>query len=586
MSVLHSLPCALPTGALPADAAANADNISEAFASKLSTLSPDSLAKDAIWRDMFAVTGSLRTFYGAEACLAQWRHFHPKAATGSFKYRSSSAKVVAVGPAATWLECSYTFQAEAKPKRDCLAIVSLVYDGEKGEWVVWMVRTVLDQLSGHPNVDHYMPDTTANLPKEDQTQTRFECVVIGGGQAGLSVAGRLAALGVSYVLLEKNKAVGDNWRHRYKSTKLHTTRESSHLPFDRTFPESYPEYLTKNDLATGYSEWAKKFNINIWLDTSLQSGGWLADSQSWQLDIVREGKNQQVMATHLVMAVGAGCQIPVMPQYPDKSRFRGTILHSGEYVSADAWQGKKGIVVGTANTAHDVAEDMLSAGLSSVTMVQRSPTYVLPAEYYARMLNRIYTPTIPTLISDLGASTTPLGIARLVNRTVLNGMAAQDPERFERLAAAGFKVIRDGDIVYQLFEKFGGHYMDVGASGKIAAGFIKIKSDAGIARYSEDGLVLEDDSKIEADVIIYATGFVGNMRNSVRDLFGDEVAGRVEDFWGIDAEGEIKGAFKPSGHPHLWLHGGTCGQARFFSRFIAMQIRAELDGTPLFNAQE
>jgi len=77
-----------------------------------------------------------------------------------------------------------------------------------------------------------------------------------------------------------------------------------------------------------------------------------------------------------------------------------------------------------------------------------------------------------------------------------------------------------------------------------------MKSGAGIARYAEDGLIFEDGSKIEADVIIYATGFAGNMRNSVRDLFGDEVAGRVEDFWGLDAEGEIKGAFKPSGRKY------------------------------------
>jgi cation diffusion facilitator CzcD-associated flavoprotein CzcO len=108
------------------------------------------------------------------------------------------------------------------------------------------------------------------------------------------------------------------------------------LPFDRTFPDSYPEYLTKNDLATGYSNWVKKFNIvsifsyslnarvahrvyqNVWVDTALQSGRWVEDDQSWRLNIVREGKALEVTATHVVMAVGAGCQIPVMPEYPNK----------------------------------------------------------------------------------------------------------------------------------------------------------------------------------------------------------------------------------------------------------------------------
>lgn len=65
-------------------------------------------------------------------------------------------------------------------------------------------------------------------------------------------------------------------------------------------------------------------------------------------------------------------------------------MHSAQYVCADEWRGKKGVVVGTANTGrmslnrlrrptlthvgHDVAEDMLAAGLSSVTLVQRGRT--------------------------------------------------------------------------------------------------------------------------------------------------------------------------------------------------------------------
>ena len=54
--------------------------------------------------------------------------------------------------------------------------------------------------------------------------------------------------------------------------------------------------------------------------------------------------------------------------------FKGVTLHSGAYKSATAWKGKHGVVVGSANTAHDVADDMLAAGMASVTMVQRSPT--------------------------------------------------------------------------------------------------------------------------------------------------------------------------------------------------------------------
>ena len=70
--------------------------------------------------------------------------------------------------------------------------------------------------------------------------------------------------------------------------------------------------------------------------------------------------------------------------------------------------------------------------------------------------------------------TNPLAVARLTSMFVLNGMAKAEPERFDALEKAGFKVIRYGDIIYQVFDRFGGHYMDVGASAKIAKGLVRL----------------------------------------------------------------------------------------------------------------
>jgi len=106
------------------------------------------------------------------------------------------------------------------------------------------------------------------------------------------------------------------------------------------------------------------------------------------------------------------------------------------------------------------------------------------------------------------------------------------------------------------------------------------------------------------------------MRYLVQDIFGDEVAELMGDYWGLDREGELKGAFKPCGRefsasfllhallkrgegekgnrergdflfadnmtgPAMWYHGGTIGQARYYSRFLALQIKAKLLGMPL-----
>lgn len=76
---------------------------------------------------------------------------------------------------------------------------------------------------------------------------------------------------------------------------------------------------------------------------------------------------------------------------------------------------------------------------------------------------------------------------------------------------------------------------------------IKVKSDAHIVSYTTEGLLFSDGVELPADVILFATGFSGNLRQVVADTFGSSIADQLEDFWGMDTEGETQGAFKPSG---------------------------------------
>lgn len=71
------------------------------------------------------------------------------------------------------------------------------------------------------------------------------------------------------------------------------------------------------------------------------------------------------------------------------------------------------------------------------------------------------------------------------------------------------------------------------------------------------------------------------MRRLVGGIVGPEVEAQLSDFSGLDSEGEIKGAFKPTGHPGVWFLGGRIGFARYYSRFVALQIKAALMGPPL-----
>lgn len=74
-----------------------------------------------------------------------------------------------------------------------------------------------------------------------------------------------------------------------------------------------------------------------------------------------------------------------------------------------------------------------------------------------------------------------------------------------------------------------------------------MKSDARITHFTPNGLGFSDGSEIPTDVIVFCTGFVGDNRTEVTRLFGKEVADRTKDFWGLDEEGELLGAFRTSG---------------------------------------
>ncbi|KAF2732381.1 FAD/NAD(P)-binding domain-containing protein [Polyplosphaeria fusca] len=568
-----SLPGALPQTQI--DPGTDAKAIAASLTLDFGHLEASDFTKDAFWRDTYALTGTLRTFHTNQTIVAAFRDVCETREPKGFRLHIHDATL-----AKTWIDVPFGFEVTATPKTTCSGILSLVPSA--GGWKIWVMRTTLEQLVGENDVDKL-----ETAPKKepsislDQDGCQFGAVVVGAGQAGLSVAGRLKALGVEYVVLEKNDNVGDNWKLRYQSARLHTTRQYSHLPFNRTFPTGqYQEWLSKDDLARGYQDWAHTYGINIWVSTALVTGTWDKDTLFWTLKIVRGGKSCTIRCAHVILACGAGGQVPVMPALPNRERFLGTVLHSAEYLDSSNFKGKNGIVVGIANTAHDVAEDMVDARLDSVTIVQRSRTYVMPREYYQKVQDLLYNDSVSTEYADRLTFSQPLAIARLLAHQGLHAAAREEPRRFDALEKAGFKLDRYGDIMHYLYDRMGGYYMDVGASQKIADGKIRIMSDSLPIAYTSTGLRFGDGAELPADLIVFATGFEQDMSLLVRRLFGNAVAEQADEFWGVDEEGELLGAFKPNNQPNLWYHGGALGHARYYSRFIALTICTALKGTP------
>lgn len=129
----------------------------------------------------------------------------------------------------------------------------------------------------------------------------------------------------------------------------------------------------------------------------------------------------------------------------------------------------------------------------------------------------------------------------------MHALTAADSARLDALEAKGFRVDRPGDMFGNIWGRGGGHYIDLGGCKNIEDGLVKVKSGVPVKTFTKTGLEFEDGEHIEADVIVFATGFARDFRGQIADIVGKETAEKLDNYWGLDAEGELRGASKPSG---------------------------------------
>lgn len=534
-------PATLPRS--PIDDDIDKERVAAAVLPQLLDLTAADLTDNAIWRDSLALTGTFRTFFSGELVANTWRHLCKKSTIQELSITAGSAQILRFGPEACWLQASFSFRTQGTFPSVCSGTLGLVPHGHS--WKIWLITTILEQPLGFPDVDKLEPG-----PADTDHPGCLDCIVIGAGLAGLDLAGRLKSMGLSYMVLEKSVEVGDVWsKHRYDSVKMHTSRDYNQLPgLPKTFTkEDYPYYLGSDDLARGFKSYVKTFGINVTTSTRVDAATYDAASKTWTISAEREGTALQMSARHLVLATGSMGTRPVTPSYMNHGKYQGHAMHSIYWKNAKPWKGKRGVVIGSANSAHDIIADMVSEGFTSVTLVQRSKTWVLPASTFGALVDPVFNPDTPSEVSDRILLGNPLPIQRLIAMEGIRACADKIPEYFERLEAKGFKTERYGDLWGILCDREGGHFFDVGSGELIAEGKVKVKSNALPVAYTESGLSFEDETELDADVIVFATGYKGDMKENAKRILGEEVGESLEEFWQCDQEGEIRGAWRDTG---------------------------------------
>jgi putative flavoprotein involved in K+ transport len=420
-------------------------------------------------------------------------------------------------------------------------------------------------------------------------------VIIGGGQGGLALGARLRRLGVPTIIVEKNARAGDSWRHRYKSLCLHDPVWYDHMPY-LPFPDDWPVYSPKDKIGDWLEMYARIMELTYWTSSEV-TGAWYDEARGgWEVVVDRQGQSVTLQPTQLVLATGMS-GIPNVIDTPGATTFRGTLHHSSQHRGGEGYRGKTCVVIGSNNSAHDICADLWEHGAASVTMVQRSSTHVSPSDSLFKFgTSRLYSEDalergITTWKADLLNASVPYAMMPAILKPVTDAIRAADADLYARLEKAGF-LLDYGDDESGLFMKYirrgSGYYIDVGASALVADGRINLKSGAGVARITENSVVLSDGDELPADLIVYATGY-GSMNGWAAKLISQDIADKVGKCWGIGSnttkdpgpwEGELRNMWKPTQQPGLWFQGGNLHQSRHYSQYLALQIKARMEGLP------
>ncbi|KAI0776125.1 FAD/NAD-P-binding domain-containing protein [Trametes elegans] len=431
--------------------------------------------------------------------------------------------------------------------------------------------TLREDVTGIHNRD--MQQDFAAWVKANETDPYV--LVVGGAQAGLQVAARLKAMNIRTLVIEREPRIGDVWRKRYPTLTLHTIKRQHTLLYT-PYPDNWPEYTPRDKLADWLEQYASIQDLVVWTDSELKPHPiYDPTTATWTATILRGGKEEITLRpAHIVIATGT-LGAPNIPSLPGRAAFPGAVLHSEGYNGGGGLRGQRVVVVGAGNSAIDICQDAVLHRARAVTMVQRSPTCVLERAFVSGLLRGRWPDRWPIDVADFKGAAWPIGLQKKLAIASQDAVWAAQRELHDKLRRGGVRLNMgpEGEGLYLLtLERLGGYWQDKGGADLIADGRIQVKQGT-LSHFSEAGLVLNDGTELPADTVVFATGYQ-SMRETNRKLLGDDIINQTEEIYGLDEEGELRGSYRPSGHPGLWYATGDFFISRFNSKPLALQIKA------------
>ncbi len=199
----------------------------------------------------------------------------------------------------------------------------------------------------------------------------YDVVIVGAGQAGIAMGYYLKREGISFILLDSNKRIGDSWRQRYDSLVLFTSRKYSSLP-ELRMNGSSEEFPTKDEMADYLEQYLSHFGIPLKLNTSVVNIK--KNHETFEI----ESNHGIIVANQVVIATGP-FQKPFIPPVTVNKEDKLFQIHSSTYRSPKQLSKGSVLVVGGGNSGAQIAVEL--AHKSNVTLAVGHPFKFLPLRF-------------------------------------------------------------------------------------------------------------------------------------------------------------------------------------------------------------
>ncbi len=589
------------SNAMPAARAQSVlDQLNNALEQRDTAAASQLFADESYWRDLVLLTWNLKTMEGQTQIADMLNQQLDAMAPVAFHLDKKESVDEADGVISAWLVI------DAKHARGVGHV--RIKEGR-----IWTLLSAVQELKGFEEpsstrrpmgAEHGIRRGRKNWQDHKQEEAselgvsrQPYVLVIGGGQGGIALGARLRQLGVSHIVIDRQPRPGDQWRNRYKSLCLHDPVWYDHLPY-MPFPDNWPVFAPKDKIGDWLEMYTKVMEVNYWSSTNCSQARFDEAKQEWEVTVEREGKTLVLRPKQLVFATGMSGKANV-PVIQGQDVFKGEQQHSSQHHGPEAYAGKKVVVIGANNSAHDICAALWEQG-ADVTMVQRSSTHIVRSDSLMDIgLGDLYSERalangVTTKKADLIFASLPYRIMAQFQVPVYDRIRERDADFYKKLEAAGF-MLDFGDDDSGLFMKYlrraSGYYIDVGACDLVIDGSIKLQAgeNKDISHLTEKAVVLTDGTELPADLVVYATGY-GSMNGWVADVISQDVADKVGKVWGLGSdttkdpgpwEGEQRNMWKPTQQSQLWFHGGNLHQSRHYSLYLALQLKARQEGLPV-----